>query len=191
MMRVPFHSIDALMAEINMIIKNKDPKEKGIGRAVCSLVDKWSNAEKFHEVLVSGKSMKPLLSPGMNVVVDHNRDSVKKGDIILYLRNNRLILHRIVQVIVQEDGNLFLTKGDSSMSFDKPLVNQDEIIGVVNSILKDKRTIDLKKWQWRCISRVITACSSFTGTLAGYISIFLNMCFKYRNSGIKLKDKEL
>lgn len=169
----------------------KANQETPVSKTVYSLMDKWIRSEKSNELDVSGNSMKPLLNEGMQVVVEHRRSSIKTGDIIIYLRNNRLILHRVLRIIIQKSSKRFLTKGDSAMSFDKPLVSQNEIIGVVNSISNDNKTIDLKKWQWRSISWIITMGSLLIGTLTGYVALIFNILFQSRADGVNSKNKDL
>lgn len=174
-----------------MTVTEQPPQNTGISKTLCSLVEKWTKSEKLNELAVSGRSMKPFLNKGMKVVVKHNRDLVKTGDIIVYLRNNRLILHRVLRIIKQGDNICFLTKGDSAMSFDNPLVDRSEVVGIVISISNNKKTIDLKKWQWRSISKIITIGSFLVGTLMSYVTFIFNIFFQYRADSIKIKDKEL
>ena len=55
----------------------------------------------------------------------------KKGDIITFKQDNKVISHRIVQIINKKDSKVFITKGDNNKIEDDEFVNPDQIYGKV------------------------------------------------------------
>ena len=90
------------------------------------------------EITVTGNSMKPLLKDRISSVKLIKPDNLKKGDIVLFLRNdNRYVLHRIVNV---RDG-LYDIVGDNQYVKDIN-ISKDAIVAKVFEYSRDG-----KKWQ--------------------------------------------
>lgn len=91
-----------------------------------------------------GASMFPTIKDGETVTVEQVKPTdVKRGDIILYKTDHRVIAHRVVSV-QKKGGNSssFILRGDASASCDEP-VGADQILGKVVSVERDGRSIDL------------------------------------------------
>ena len=72
-----------------------------------------------------GKSMEPLLLDG-DLLISREQNTYQIGDLILYIRNKGLVIHRI------ESGNSstgWKTKGDNKSVEDPWLVTSDQIVG--------------------------------------------------------------
>ena len=81
-------------------------------------------------VVLSG-SMEPKIHTGALVYVKES-DEFKVGDIITYqVSDSMSATHRIVDVIEDENGLSFKTKGDANDHEDSSLVREDEVIGTV------------------------------------------------------------
>lgn len=82
---------------------------------------------KFLTVL-SG-SMRPVIEPGdMIIVKDTPVKDMKKGDIVTFEHNGKLVTHRITSM--KEDGGLsYQTKGDANPSKDPEMIKGDEMRG--------------------------------------------------------------
>ena len=81
-------------------------------------------------VPVAGGSMVPFLHSGDTVYLDVPDRPLKRGDIVLYTRENgRYILHRIVRV--RSDGS-FLMAGDAQQALEL-LPSRDRIHAIVTS----------------------------------------------------------
>lgn len=92
---------------------------------VCELL---AQGETSVAVPVAGGSMVPFLHHGDTVYLDLPRFPVKRGDILLYTRDNgQYILHRVVQV--NPDGSLWMA-GDAQMELEY-LPNKDCIHALV------------------------------------------------------------
>lgn len=61
-------------------------------------------------------SMKPVLDAGSNGIriVPENPGQIQVGDIITFEYNNELIIHRVIEKGVDEQGAYFITKGDNN-----------------------------------------------------------------------------
>lgn len=97
---------------------------------------------------VSG-SMKPMIRP--------RRDSVlfvpltgraKKYDVVLYRRDTKCIMHRVIGVL--PDG--YTIRGDNS--FDKEYVPEQQLIGVMQGFYRDERFISADDRLYRLYARV-------------------------------------
>jgi signal peptidase I len=144
------------------MLREKSHKE----RIVLPVLNQWIKTGKWNRICISGCSMKPILNDGSQVLVEHGRHSVKTGDIIIYLRDERLISHRVLRVIKDGDSVFYLTKGDSAVRFDRPVVGEEEITGIVRGIVKESKTIHLTGWRWRIFGKVMAASSLIVGISA-------------------------
>ncbi len=91
----------------------------------------------YPSVIVTG-SMKPIINPGDIVVIKkiqkvEDIDNLKTGDIIQFKREELLIVHRIIELVKNEEDGLiyFRTKGDNNSAEDNGLVNPNDIKGTV------------------------------------------------------------
>ena len=101
-----------------------------------------------------GISMRPLLKEkrDISVLVPPER-ALRRGDVVLYIRRDQLVLHRIVKV--NTDGS-FLIRGDNT--FSDETVNRDDIKAILEAIYRKGRYIDCEKsFFYRFYSSVWTA----------------------------------
>ena len=75
-------------------------------------------------VVLSG-SMEPELSVN-DVIIVHDDDSYKIGDVVVYQKGSELIVHRIIDI----DDETITTKGDANNTSDEP-INKKNIKGTV------------------------------------------------------------
>ena len=89
---------------------------------------------KYYASAVATGSMVPNISIGDVVIVNQKYDlnDIKVGDIIAVKYDNKIIVHRIVKMVNNNDELYIYTKGDANKSLDNYVVNKDMIIGVVN-----------------------------------------------------------
>ena len=81
--------------------------------------------------IVSG-SMEPTLNVNDVVVVQKcEPQDLKKEDIITFKQNDRIISHRIVDIIKQNNNIQFKTKGDNNEISDPDLVDAGQVYGKV------------------------------------------------------------
>ena len=89
---------------------------------------------KYYAIAVATGSMVPNISIGDVVIVNQKYDlnDIKVSDIIAVKYDNKIIVHRIVKIVNNNDELYIYTKGDANKSLDNYIVNKDMIIGVVN-----------------------------------------------------------
>lgn len=96
---------------------------------------------KYQPIAVLSDSMAPEFSRGDSVIIekiDKNKlKNLKKGIILYYSRDGKLIIHRIVSVKYDEATNKVevKTKGDNNNSEDPWVVNGEDIIGTVKFMI--------------------------------------------------------
>ena len=92
---------------------------------------------------VRGSSMLPWVRPGDIAVVRRTDVAhVRCGDVVLILRDKRLIVHRLVKKDGSSGATKFLAKGDAH-SGDDGMIHGPEILGGVMKIYRGNRLIDL------------------------------------------------
>jgi signal peptidase I len=80
---------------------------------------------------VSGTSMAPTLCPGELVIVENTRmTEILPGEIVVFARDGRLIVHRVLSKIQSRDEDSLLTRGDRARKSDAP-VTSSEFVGRV------------------------------------------------------------
>jgi signal peptidase I len=95
-----------------------------------------------------GTSMVPAMLPGDLVSIRRaSLDEISVGEVVLFLQNERLIIHRVVGGNdVSAAGNpeepCLITRGDR-LRHDDPPVSSKELLGRVVSIERDNRNIEL------------------------------------------------
>lgn len=96
---------------------------------------------------VVGTSMNPLLKQYRDtVVVEPVNGSLRKYDVVLFRRDEQLVLHRIVRV---KDG-YFLIRGDNCINSEK--VCDKQIIGKMTHFCRNGKQYDVKSKSYRVYS---------------------------------------
>jgi signal peptidase I len=104
------------------------PEESFDSEAITRLL-----LQEGHEVLLStvGFSMGCSIRGGEEIVikvVPENR--VRFGDVIVFDREDQLVCHRVVGIVSNAQGRVFLTKGDPLFGFDEK-VGYNDLMGKV------------------------------------------------------------
>jgi signal peptidase I len=87
-----------------------------------------------------GWSMLPTIWPGDVVVIERaESSSVSRGDVVLFRRDERLFVHRVVQKNIQGTKQI-RTQGDAMQASDPP-VDERELLGKVSLITRNGRSI--------------------------------------------------
>jgi len=88
------------------------------------------------ELRVGGRSMEPFLAAGQRVLLEPcPDDALKRGDVAAFVRDGRLILHRIVAV--DADAGMATLKGDNAAAAE--VVATAEIMGRATAVLWPRR----------------------------------------------------
>lgn len=88
------------------------------------------------KVVLSG-SMEPAFKTGSVIAVEqYNKNTpVKKDDIITFIdKSEKLITHRIVDIVESGEHTLYKTKGDNNNAPDNELVQQENIIAIYKGV---------------------------------------------------------
>ena len=135
---------------------------------------------------VISNSMNPLIKKGDKITcVRKNFDDLKKYQVIAFKNNTSgtpdiPTVHRIIKRLDKEDV-CYKTKGDNALYVDREVVLKEHFIGVVDKIIKTKRTIKLDTKIGNFISLVayfLFCIKNFVKLICINIKKFLVMCFK-------------
>jgi len=96
---------------------------------------------------VNGRSMTPTICDGDALALA--APTVREGNIVLFRRGDRLIAHRIVEVVPAAAGTVtVVTRGDASTSCDPPIA-ADAILATVAGVERSGRTISVTGFRAR------------------------------------------
>ena len=92
---------------------------------------------KYKPIAIISNSMYPNIKRGDAVVSEkiNKKDlkSIKLNDIIEYRLGGASVVHRIVGIDLDKDGNLvFVTKGDNNNDVDAEKVTEEQVLGIVH-----------------------------------------------------------
>ena len=125
------------------IVVKKEKKEKAeriiMGISVLVLViviGLCSNLMPYSIAAVGSGSMEPTINIGDAIIINKrivkNLDKIKKGDILVFRKDNTTYTHRIVEIKEENEQYKIKTKGDrKEQEVDKWVVNNKDIVGVV------------------------------------------------------------
>lgn len=113
-----------------------------------AVLDVWTQAGEKHYIPITGRSMFPLIRNGDQVLVAHGCAGIRRGDVIIFRYDGKLVAHRVLRISKNEAGHMFLTKGDNVLQFDPPL-RANEIVGRVLAIKRGEQQIALDTTIWR------------------------------------------
>jgi signal peptidase I len=103
----------------------------------CELAAESLRHSGMLQIRVNGWSMLPAIYPGDVVLIRAlNGHQVSPGDIVLFQRQGRLFVHRVVRC----GGTTVLTRGDAMRAPD-PLVSTNELLGRVEYVIREQRQI--------------------------------------------------
>jgi hypothetical protein len=92
--------------------------------------------------------MLPTLWPGdLLTIAARSIDQVQAGDVVLYMRENRFFVHRVLRKENQNSVHFLLTRGDAMPEPDAH-VTADELLGKVISVAHNDKTITVPQCSW-------------------------------------------
>ena len=125
--------------------------------------------------IYTGRSMHPFLKEGDIIIIAANPaiDQLLLGDIIIYHRYGKYIIHRFLGKEDQDGQGLRLTvKGDNADVFDKPIAMAD-VVGQAIGVKRGDQYLDLRRQSSRRIAAVVAILSK----LEGYIVLMLRAVY--------------
>ena len=114
----------------------------------------WEQAEGQHLIPITGCSMLPFIQDGDCLLVAHGPTGVRRGDVVVFRRNGKLIAHRVLRICGDDAGTTFITKGDRVSHLD-PAVTADEMVGRVLAVKRGERYMSLDTAAWRTLGWLI------------------------------------
>ena len=113
------------------------------------------------KIQLGGKSMWPFLRKGDIALVKKNKiTDLKIGDIIAFRTSEKLIAHRLLKINNNEENYTLLTKGDSLLSKDQP-ISQNDYIGKIVSYKRNKKTVNVETNNYEKINYIIAKISPY------------------------------
>jgi signal peptidase I len=107
----------------------------------CELASESLRVSGILRLKVSGWSMLPTIWPGDMLIISRlDGRELFPGEIALYQREGRFIIHRVLSTI-SGGLNHVLTRGDAMLQHDAP-VPSDDLLGKVDFILRNGRKIE-------------------------------------------------
>lgn len=116
--------------------------------------------EEFYEALDAGEcvrllgvgnSMRPLLRNGLDYVFlkKTEKQTIRKGDVILYRSAGKLVLHRVVKV----NGDSYHLLGDGNTRIEKN-IREADILGKAIGFERKDRYFPVESFWYRCYWRI-------------------------------------
>jgi signal peptidase I len=110
----------------------------------CELAGEVLRSSGSLRLRVTGWSMLPTVMPGDTLLIDRiDSAAVSEGDIVLYGRDRRFFVHRVVAKSQPQKAE-FVTRGDAMPSNDPP-VPQSDLLGRVSFILRNGKCIEPRR----------------------------------------------
>ena len=98
----------------------------------------------------AGVSMRPLIKQGRDIMIITSKEGrLNKYDVPLYKRRDQYVLHRIVQV----RENDYVILGDNCVAKEYGITD-DQIIGVMTSLVRNGKEINLSGFGYKLYVRV-------------------------------------
>ena len=124
---------------------------------IVPLVEAQVNSGGYFYLVPKGVSMLPTIRGDVDTVTLEKADSLKKGDIVLYKRENgQIVLHRIVGFL--RDSLILSGDAQTELEFG---IKQNAVIARVREIKKGTKVIkrnSLAYFNFHFISRLSRAC---------------------------------
>ncbi len=143
----------------------------------CDLAAEVLRSSGRLRLRVTGWSMLPAVWPGDTLLIDRSdADRVSEGDVVLFARERRFFVHRVVKK--NSEGSKILARGDAMPHPDPPFA-QCDLMGKVSVILrKDKCIVPRSRLSFA--ERVISALAQRSAVAARAIvavhELFHNPC---------------
>ena len=144
MLAYPYLVFVVLNSITTMKVKKVEFKKKKKGNKLVDaivtvmfviLVVLVSREFKYCMIAIGSGSMTGSINKGDAVIYktyDKKLDKLETGDVLVFYKDSRIIVHRIVNIQLVYGEKVYQTKGDANDSMDNWLVEEKDIIGVVN-----------------------------------------------------------
>ncbi len=138
---VLFISFYSIFKKHNKLVL-REKKYERITKVFCSIlillmiifIMLVSSIFKYFIAAVGSGSMEPTINTGDGILVRKlDKDEIKDlniGDILVYEKYQKIVVHRIVTIIPDENERRFVTKGDHNNDSDNYVISEEEVIGI-------------------------------------------------------------
>lgn len=108
----------------------------------CELAREVLRSSGVLRLQVTGWSMLPTVWPGNELVIERvDWNPISIGDIVLFGRDTRLFVHRVISKVDNFDGGLeVITRGDGMPMPDRP-ISSSEVLGKVSLIRRSGKYV--------------------------------------------------
>ena len=121
----------------------------------CELAGEVLRSSGRLRLRVTGWSMLPSVMPGDTLLIERiHSDAVSEGDIVLFGRNRRFFVHRVISKSHPQNTEI-VTRGDAMPAPDPPVQGSD-LLGRVSFILRNGNCIEPRP-SLRFSERVVAA----------------------------------
>ncbi|WP_105619667.1 signal peptidase I [Vallitalea okinawensis] len=124
--------------EINKREQDRESPISWIITSILSIAIIWFAVGVFpiYPSVIATGSMEPMIMPGDVIIVQKiDGNSVDIGDVVQFKRDDILISHRIIEVVEDENGKSYRSKGDNNSVADLQLVKPEQIKGVIKYVV--------------------------------------------------------
>jgi signal peptidase I len=117
--------------------------------SACSLVAESVRVSGSIRLPAVGTSMVPAIQPGDVLSIQPvEPKEVSLGDIVVYAREQVLVVHRIVRISADSSEPYLVTRGDRMLRDDRPIL-PSELLGRVGSIERKNRRMNVRPFSNR------------------------------------------
>lgn len=126
-------------------VKHTKHKRGGVGMAVTvavvlvflsSVIMLISNQFRYRFIVIATESMTGSIDKGDAVIYeDFKGQFVEEGDVIVFLLNDRVTVHRVMEITYIDGEKRYFTKGDANDDWDNGFVTDELVLGVVKAKL--------------------------------------------------------
>lgn len=112
----------------------------GITALLFVIVILTSGLFTYQALTIGSGSMSPKIEKGDIVILRKVKKSelrtIKKGDVLVHNHDNKIIVHRVVEILDNNGKINYITKGDNNDTKDSWIIKEDEVIGIVKLKIK-------------------------------------------------------
>ena len=128
--------------------KIEKPEKKNRGKIIFIVVTSLlgalvlinSGLIKYQTLVIGSNSMKKYMEKGDVVFIEKLNNKEKKnlkvGEILIFKYDNKIVAHRIHEIVESDNSRYFITKGDNNDQVDNGVIYEKNIIGKVNFRIK-------------------------------------------------------
>ncbi len=122
------------------ISRNYNKCKKGISLIIPTIlvvimVYLTSGYFHYYAIAIASGSMHPQIKKGDVVIIEKvsdNYDTLKVGEVLAFKYNDVIVVHRIINIVNENNKYYFYSKGDANNNADNFVISEDMVIGVVN-----------------------------------------------------------